>query len=833
MKPILTRSFTALLLVASSVLISACSGGSGSATETNPDTTINDGSTLYTGPAPASEDVQRFKLNIWDNLSANNRCGSCHNATGQSPRFVRTDDINLAYSAVSGLVNLSSPGSSRLVTKVAGGHNCWLDSASACAEIITTYIENWASASGSLINTITLTAPIIRNVGDSKSFPATSTSFASTVYPLLSANCSGCHSEDAGSPIQPYFASSNIDQAYESAKSKINLDSPKDSRFSLRLGSEFHNCWGNCSDNATAMTAAITAFSDSIPITQVDPDLVISKALRLTDGIVASSGGRIENNVIALYEFKTGNGSTAYDTSGVNPAINLNLSGNVSWIGSWGLQFNGGKAQGPTASSKKLFDTLTTTGEYSIEAWVAPANVTQEGPARIVTYSGGNNTRNFTLGQSQYNYDFLNRSSKADANGMPALSTEDDEERLQASLQHVLVTYSQVTGRKIYVNGEDTGALNSSGTSSISEWDDSFALAVGAEVSNNNSWMGSVRLLAIHSRALTASDAFANFDAGVGEKFFLLFNVEEHTGMNQSYVLFEVEQYDNYSFLFSQPTFISLDPNARPGSIHLEGMRIGINGREAPIGQAFANLNVNITDSLYSSSFGQRLSNLGTLITLEKGAEGDEFFLSFDQLSSSSYNRVEAVPPAPATPSDLDPQPRIGLHRFAQINASLSTLTGISTSNSAVRSTYQNVRQQLPSDANIDGFLAAHQMGVTQLAVSYCNALVNDASASTYFSGVDFGQPANTELDDIAEQNEVINPLLDRLLANTISFPAVLGGNAVLASQPDPNDSRLELQSLINIMLARCAGSCTSTDTKNIVLATCAAATGSAVMMIH
>jgi len=841
----LLSNLALLSSLALSMLISGCSGGSGSSTESNPDTSSSSDKPSYTGPAPASEDVQNYKIHIWDNLSPENRCGACHTAGGQSPRFVRADDINSAYSASSGLINLSSPASSRLVTKVGGGHNCWLNSTSACAEIITNYIEAWAVGSGSLVNTVSLTAPIVREIGDSKTFPDDNTAFATNVYtPLLSTYCSGCHSDDAATPIQPYFASSDVDIAYAAAKSKMDLDTPSNSRFSLRLGSEFHNCWSSCNDNANTMTAAIAAFANSITLTQVDPALITSKALRLTDGIVASSGGRIENNAIALYEFKSGVGSTAYDTSGVNPSIDLSLSGNVEWIGSWGLRFNGGKAQGPTASSRKLFDNLTTSAEYSVEAWIAPANVTQEGPARIVTYSGGDTSRNFTLGQSQYNYDFLNRSDTTGINGTPALSTLDAEERLQATLQHVVVTYSATEGRKIYVNGEDTGVRDMGGVSSIQDWDETFALAIGSEVSNDDVWLGSMRLLAIHSKALTPEDIQTNFDAGVGEKFFLLFNVADHTGINDSYIWFEVEQYDSYSFLFSRPTFIILDANARPGNIRLEGMRIGINGREASIGQSYSKLKLDITDSLYSSSTGQRLSDLGTLITLEKGAENDEFFLTFDRLDSNTYNRTITNPPAPPEAADLNPQSHIGLRRFAQINASLSDLTTVISSQSSVQTTYNNVRQQLPSDSNIGGFLTAHQMGVTQLAVSYCNALVSSSSLrSSYFPSINFTANANTELNDVSEQNNVIDPLLEHLLAHDINWPTGLGGGtSALATQPSTASSRTELQSLMNIMLCNCDGACgselptdtcNSDDTKNIILATCAAATGSAMMLIH
>ena len=62
--------------------------------------------------------------------------------------------------------------------------------------------------------------------------------------------------------------------------------------------------------------------------------------------------------------------------------------------------------------------------------------------------------RNFKLGQTMYNYDFFNRSSVTNANGDPQLSTPDDDEVLQATLQHVVATFDPVDGRRIYVNGE-------------------------------------------------------------------------------------------------------------------------------------------------------------------------------------------------------------------------------------------------------------------------------------------------------------------------------------------------------------------------------------------
>ena len=61
---------------------------------------------------------------------------------------------------------------------------------------------------------------------------------------------------------------------------------------------------------------------------------------------------------------------------------------------------------------------IEATGEYSVEAWVAPALVAAD-KSYMVSYSGGDTLRNFTLGQTNQNYDFLMRSSASDLNGMP------------------------------------------------------------------------------------------------------------------------------------------------------------------------------------------------------------------------------------------------------------------------------------------------------------------------------------------------------------------------------------------------------------------------------
>jgi hypothetical protein len=815
------RSFRAALAVAAlGWLVTACGGGA--AVEENPLTSAPPPAG-YSGPPPASQDVQSFKLNVWDNLQANNRCGSCHGQGGQGPNFVRRDDINLAYQAANGIVNLADPRSSRMVTKVGGGHNCWLASDSACADQLTVWIRNWAGATLGGTRQVVLQPPPLRDVGASKSFPASSAGFGSTVHPILVQYCSRCHVSSAQTAQSPFFAERDVDLAYGAARPRINLDAPALSRFVVRLREEFHNCWGDCAQNANAMEAAIRAFADGVPVTQVDPTLLASKALSLYEGVVASGGNRFDSNVIALFEFKTGTGTVAYDTSGVEPAANLNFSGDVEWVGGWGVNVKSGKLQSSTTGSRKLHDLIKATGEYSVEAWVAPANVVQEN-AYIVSYSGGTMARNFTLGQTMYDYDFLNRSSVTGANGEPRLSTPSARQALQATLQHVVATFDPVQGRRIYVNGELVSGPDRQGGGSLADWNDTFALVLGNEVSGNRQWQGVIRLVAVHNRALSQPQIQQNFEAGVGERFYMLFSVAHLTDIPDSYVLLEASQFDSYGYLFEKPSVVRLTPGAAPETLEglqVKGLRLGINGAEAKVGQAFVSVDATVNAAGYAPPTGFPLSPIGTVIGLDKGPALDQFFLTFERISNRSRTYTEAPPIAPPPPPDGPPQPRIGLRTFERIAASMSEMTGVPRTDPAVDETYERVKQQLPTADGIEGFLSSHQIGVAQMAIEVCNSLVDDPGRrAAFFPGFNFAAPAGQAFDTPAERELIIGPLVSR---------AVGSG---LATQPSADEIRAEIEALMGRLTA-CGGSCAANRTATVVKASCAAVLGSAATLLH
>ena len=814
-----------LLLLGLVVVLSACSGGAATTPTANGQTAS---AASYAGPAPGTADVQAFKINLWQNIDTPNRCGNCHKAGGQSPMFARADDVNLAYNDALGVVNLAQPDQSRMVIKVAGGHNCWLSSPQACADILTTWIKAWAGGVSAGGTQIQLQAPIIKDVGNTKTFPATASdngaaSFAQTVYPLLSQFCSRCHSANATTPQTPYFASSDVNEAYANAQAKMNLDTPDLSRFYVRLHDESHNCWMpqgfpavSCPQSSTIMLAAIQAFVDGITPTVVDPALVLSKALTLYDGTIASGGNRYDTGVIAKWQFKEGAGAVADDTSGVDPALNLTLAGDTSWVGGWGVRFgpNGGEARGG-AASRKLYDLIKSGGEYSVELWAAPANVTQE-DAFMASYSGGTAARNFTMAQRAYQYEMFARSSATDANGAPALLTNDADRDAQASLQHVVLTYDPVNGRRLYVNGNFTGDMDAEKGGTVGNWDDTFIFLLGNETSGNRKWQGTIRFAAVFNKALTQEQIQQNFAAGVGERYFLLFNVSALTGVSQAYVMFEVSRYDSYSYLFAKPTFISLDPAAMPGSIVIKGMRIGVNGAEAKVGQAYAPLDTVVSDVNYTPGVGQKLSAVGTVIALEKGPDSDLFFLSFDQIGSSMHVRTEPAAPQPATPADKPEASQLGVRVFSEINASMAEITGVSMNDPGVKATYSLVEQQLPGVPTIESFVASHQVGVAQLAIQYCDALVESGLAASFFPGLNLAASPATAF---ADTSALINPLLAK------------GVGTNIATQPTDLEVRAELNSLVT-RLGSCGAGCAADRTKTITKAACATVLGSGAVLI-
>lgn len=853
-----------------SVFLAACGGGAQTTDNPVSQAPGAGNNAPYTGLAARDPQVLKFQQEFWSNAKSTNRCGNCHNETvGQVPMFVRNDDVNQAYDAAVGVVDQVQPSLSRIVEKVSSTtdrHNCWVADPGVCGSIMTTWIENWVGDTAGGGRDIVLVPPSSQDPADTlnKSFPADPAAFQALIHtPILAQYCQGCHSSESATAQQPYFADPDINVAYEAAKSKINLDSPIDSRFVIKvspnplLSGESHNCWDNdCATAETQMLAAITAFANGITATTVDPALITSRAIRIIDGTLASGGNRYEDAQVALWEFQTGNGLTAFDTSGVDPAIDLDFFGDVTWFGGWGITIGAnaaqgpGKAQGSTAASAKLHGVLQESGEFSIEAWVVPANVAQE-MSQIMSYSAGPMSRNFALQQTLYDYDFLLRHNALDQNdepfmdlrGEPAHSTPNADEILQATLQHVVATYDPINGRSIYVNGNLVTNADPIPGGTLIDWQSNFAMILGNEASSDGVWEGTFRLAAVHRRALTQEQITQNFDAGVGERFYMLFDVSARIGapIDSSFILFEAQQFDSYGYLFDKPHFLTLDGVARD-NITINGLHIAMNGLEVAVGQSYANMNEN-TDSLLNQELGQPLSLLGAVIPLEKGPEDDLFFLTFDDIDGVVYDRPDD-PTLVITPADLPESARVGIRTFDEIAASYGSILDVDrlmvyTANgdtaAHVDETFQELRQSLPAVEDVNTFLSSHQVAIAQLAIQYCDAAIgsnaspNPNAEGLVWTAFDFDQPAATAFN-AANRRDFVDPLILRAVGQPVIGPQLLSQptyamvyDEVAAFQA----AGARPDNLIDRLLAG------PSDTRAIAKGVCASVLGSAVTLVQ
>jgi hypothetical protein len=667
---------------------------------------------------------------------------------------------------------------------------------------------------------------------------ATQTAFETTLYPVVVNRCGGCHASQ-GPGGTPDFAHETVATALSVVESNTlaNLGNPANSRLVTKLTLELHRCGTNCEAWSDEIRLAIEAWAGMVGNTGSGSGVtgadIVSSVLTLADGAQNAGSGRVENSIIAKYEFKTGNGLVAFDSSGVAPALNLQLSADVSWVAGEGIEIadpnNAGvsKAVGTPADSKKLYDMIAGPAgskEYTIETWIINAATDLAGPARIVSYSQDSQNRNFTMGQVTDYYNFRNRSDLTGNNGSgPALETDNNAADLKTELQHVVFTFDAVNGRNIYINGGKPAydvASDPAVPADISNWNQNYTFLLGNEVNTDRQWLGKMFFVAIHNRALTPAEVLQNTLAGVGEKFSLQFDVSallDTTGATTSTISMDVVELDAFSYVFGTPV---LTTDMAVPNIPVKNIRIAVNGNIPATAQAFRNVDVTATSS------PMELSRLGAVIPKDMGPEFDQFSLVFEVLGNNTNIVTEAVPVAVLDTSVNDPSPDHGLRTFEQINNTMATLTGVSKN--VTSSTFNDLRQQLPGAPNLGSFVSAHQVGIAKLSLEYCDALVESGSLRTaFFGSFEFNSAVTTAFSNQTKRNIIINNLVNKMVGTNLD------------SQPTMTDVQPELDMLIDQLIdqltvgCNVAADCDAARTRTVVKAACAAVLGSAAVLIQ
>jgi hypothetical protein len=275
---------------------------------------------------------------------------------------------------------------------------------------------------------------------------------------------------------------------------------------------------GSTSQSLTSDTSEPTTASASTTIgddeTEADPS--------------SSTGepqGRVTEGLLVLYRFDEGAGSTLHDVSMYGVALDLELQGSgFSWT-STGLHSDGTGIALAQGSATKIRTACQATNELTIEAWITPAYAGQPigtQPSRIVTWSLGSSSRNFSLNQGIWNgagdipeaFSVRLRTSDSTENGGPYMNVEVS---VPTELQHVVYTRRADGVETLH---RDAVAIGTQAvkTGDFSTWtaeaDHRFALANEVSLSSRG-WAGELHLVALYERALTEPEIAQNYEAGL------------------------------------------------------------------------------------------------------------------------------------------------------------------------------------------------------------------------------------------------------------------------------------------------------------------------------
>ncbi len=189
--------------------------------------------------------------------------------------------------------------------------------------------------------------------------------------------------------------------------------------------------------------------------------------------------------------------------SGVDRSCRTTLRGRAVPAANGAVDLAGG-ALVAEALDAELLTACRASNQLAIETVFTPANVTQRGPARIVTFSRSANARNFTLGQEEDRLVLRLRTPLTGDNGVnpqTVLATLTPGRRC-----HVIVSY--LPGRlQAFVNGSN-GVSSSAVQGDFANWSEQ-SLRCGDEADGGRDWAGTLDAVAVYSRFVGPDEAAA------------------------------------------------------------------------------------------------------------------------------------------------------------------------------------------------------------------------------------------------------------------------------------------------------------------------------------
>lgn len=165
----------------------------------------------------------------------------------------------------------------------------------------------------------------------------------------------------------------------------------------------------------------------------------------------------------------------------------LNFSGGIEIISSAVIR--------STQPPLKFHNAMIEGGGITIDIRLTSNKIHQTGPARIISYSYGNNLRNFTLGQQGKDLIFRLRTSSSNFNGLPNIVAKNVFSELKSL--RITITYD-FSEYRIYMNGNLL--LSGKRIGDFSSWDSSYFFMLANEFSSDRAWLGKIHKIAIYNQ---------------------------------------------------------------------------------------------------------------------------------------------------------------------------------------------------------------------------------------------------------------------------------------------------------------------------------------------
>ena len=223
---------------------------------------------------------------------------------------------------------------------------------------------------------------------------------------------------------------------------------------------------------------------------------------------IASAQEKAESSkgLIAYYDFGSDSGEMVRDRSGIDPPMHLKIEklsnvrravGQLKIIEPTKVEATRGEA--------KLLKSIQESNAFSVVVWCEPANDTQNGPSRIVSFSKNSVERNFTIGQEKKNFDVRFRTTKTSTNGLPSTSAEG----IKTEPTQLVYSREKNGNVKLFIDGRLTKENKVEGE--ISNWLSDASFLLGNEKTGDRAWLGTFYSVAIFNRVLSKQEIEKDF----------------------------------------------------------------------------------------------------------------------------------------------------------------------------------------------------------------------------------------------------------------------------------------------------------------------------------